>query len=116
MKNLTRIIALLGLLAVVALIGAGCGGGGSGGKAFQSAKPDVKAEWDSAMASAKANDYAKATVTLMELRKRTDLTPEQTQAIDKAATTISDQMYEAANKGDENAKKSIDELRKLRAR
>jgi hypothetical protein len=89
---------------------------GSDGKQFQTATPEIKGSWDRAMAAAKTNDFAVAITTLQRLRLEPGMTPAQTQAIDKSLTTLNDQMYEAANSGDEKAKKAINDLRILRGR
>lgn len=112
------------LLAVVGLAGLGlvaCGKSGSSmaaGKSrlFASAPPEVKEKWDIAAAAAGTNDFALAMLSLQQLQALTNLTAEQRQAVGQTATAISDQMYEAANKGDANAQKAIDDLRKLRLR
>jgi hypothetical protein len=108
-------IVLLGLLL------AGCGGSPQsvatrGAKAFQSAPPETKAAWDAAIAAIKTNGYTSASLALQQLMTQPGLTPQQTRAAQETGTALSDQMYEAANKGDANAKQAIDELRKLRGR
>jgi len=88
----------------------------SGNKAFQNAPPAVKADWDIAAAALGKNDYCTAILTLRKLQEAPNLTPEQTEIVKKTATAASDQMYDGANKGDANAKKSIEDLRKAMGR
>jgi hypothetical protein len=85
--------------------------GAEGSKAFQSAPADVKQKWDQAVAALNSKDYAKAIITLQDLKSVPTITPEQLKAVEQTATAASDQMYEAANKGDAGAQKAINDLR-----
>ncbi len=115
-----KLLVLVGFLALVGWAVTGCGRGvnaaASGEKAFQSAPPETKAAWETAMAAAKSNDFAVALLTLGRLGTEAGLTPEQAQAVKQAAAALTDQMYAAANKGDSNGLRAIQELRKARAR
>ena len=120
MKSMIQLLAVALLSMLVLLPGAGCGRGGgsdpaSRSKLFQS-PPEVKAGWDAVVTAAKAKQYSTAILGIQKLRQQPGLTPEQTQVMDQTATALSDEMYEAANKGDANAKKSLDDLRKATAR
>ena len=68
------------------------------------------------MAAIKTNGYVAATLAIQKVMEQPGLTPKQTQAAQETGVALSDQMYEAANKGDANAKQAIDDLRKLRTR
>ncbi len=85
-------------------------------KVFQTADPQVKECWDTAMDAMKTNGYASATLALQNLLQQTNVTPEQTQAAHETVVAVSDKMYEAANKGDAAAQQAIQELRKATAR
>jgi hypothetical protein len=117
MKTYGKFVAIIGLTALMGVAVTGCSKSAnaiasSGTKAFESAPPETKAAWESAMAAVKSNDAATALLAFGKLRAQPGLTPEQIQAVDKTAAAVSEQMYAAANKGDPNAKKAIEDLRK----
>ncbi len=117
MNTLRAAFVALSMVALSGLLVAGCGkGGGANAKAFDSANPEVKTLWDKAQTAAKAKDYASALLTFRQLSARADLTPDQIKAMEVASTAVSDQMYEAANKGDAEATKAIETMRKARYR
>jgi len=103
------------------LLLAGCGrtpqsAAARAAKTFQSASPEAKAAWGTAMAAIQTNGYVAASVALQQVMALPGLTPQQSQAAQAAGVALSDQMYDAANKGDANAKQAIEELRKSRGR
>ncbi len=109
------------LLSLAVLLMPGCSKsassvGSRNTKAFQSANPETKASWDTALAAMNTNGFVTATVALMKLQQVPSLTPDQLKAVNETVTAVSDQMYAAANKGDANAKNAIEELRKLKMR
>lgn len=109
----------LPLLSASLLLGCGANpqsAASRGAKAFQSAPPETKAAWNTAMAAIKTNGYAPALKALDDVLAQPGLTPEQGAVVKQTSTALSDQMYEAANKGDANAKAALDELRKLKGR
>ncbi len=124
MKNLNirlKWLAGLALAGLVAVAASGCGksaesAASDAGKLFASAPPETKATWEAAQTAVKANDYATALLALRRIRLHPGLTPEQVAAVDKTSLAVSDQMYEAANKGDANAKKAIETMRNATAR
>jgi hypothetical protein len=69
-----------------------------------------------AMAAIQTNGYVAASLALQKVMALPGLTPQQVQAAQEAGVALSDQMYEAANKGDANAKQALEELRKSRNR
>lgn len=83
-------------------------------KAFNAAPPELKAQWDTALNALKSKDYAVAVGTLNQIAVITNLAPEQAVAVREVSTAASDEMYDAANKGDPKAKQAIEDLRKLR--
>ena len=103
------------LLVALAALAAGCSKSPSsiGGKSkvFDSASAAVRESWTQAVACAKTNDYAGATVLMMGLRKE-ELTPEQLATVDASLKTLTEAMYEAAGRGDPAAQKAIEELKK----
>jgi len=85
-------------------------------KAFDSASPQIKTAWENAVAAAKSRDYALAIAGFNSLAADTNLTAEQHQAVRDTGRAVFDEMYAALKKGDENAKKAIEDLRQIRAR
>ncbi len=84
-------------------------------KLFQAADPQVKALWESANLAMQTNGFLPATLALQKLHQA-QLTPEQLRAVEQMGVAVSDQMYDAANKGDPKGTEAIKELRKLNAR
>ena len=82
---------------------------------FQSAPPEVKSDWEKATAAAKTNGYVVAITTVQKLQGAA-LTPEQLQAVNETVSVVSEQMYEAANRGDAAATQAIAQLRNQRRR
>ena len=111
---------ILALLTVLTLIVAGCGqklmSTNAAEKAFASADPALKAEWDKAMSAYKTNDFAQAIMTLKMMRNQPGLNPQQFNAVEDMRTIINTKMTEAANNGDTNALRSVEELQQFRGR
>lgn len=76
---------------------------------FDSAPPEVKQNWDAALAAEKANDYV-ASLSLFNELLQQNLSPEQRDAASKEMTALNQRMYDAANKGDAAAKKAVEDL------
>jgi hypothetical protein len=97
------------LLALVA----GCSKSPLGVKspAFDNAPAALKETWVQAVASAQTNDYAGAAIRMMGLR-REQLTPEQAAAVEAALKSVTEAMYQAADRGDANALKAVEELKR----
>lgn len=109
MLRKTTIQALL-LVAAVGLTGCGKRAPDTT-KAFQSASPEIQDAWQSANAAMKTNGYTMAILQLRQLRMHPALTSEQLEALDHVSASISEKMYEAADKGDAGAKQAVEELR-----
>lgn len=119
MASVTNRLVRLGFPLLLALSLAGCGGSAQSRmshyeKAFNTAPPEVKAQWDTALNALKSKDYAAALGTLNQIAAITNLAPEQAVAVREVSTAASDEMYDAANKGDAKAKQAIEDLRKSR--
>lgn len=104
-------------LATVLFSITGCGKGkGSDpaqlAKLFQSADPQTKADWDKASAAAETNDFVTAILTLKKLQEQPGLTPEQRTAVNDSMTAANDQLSAAVQKGDPNATKALEEIRR----
>ena len=79
--------------------------------AFENAPAATKELWGQAVAAAQTNDYAGAAVRMMSLRKE-QLTPEQAAALESALKTVTEAMYQAADRGDPAALKAVEELKR----
>jgi hypothetical protein len=100
-------------LFFLAMVLAGCGKSVSGVKsnAFDNAQAPVKEVWVQAVACAQTNDYAGAAIRMMGLRNER-LTPEQAAAVESAMKTVTEAMYQAADRGDAAALKAVEELKR----
>jgi len=83
---------------------------------FQSAGPERKAVWDAAVSAMNSNDYLGAITNLDSLLALTDLSAEQHKAVKEAEDNIRGRLFTAAEKGDANAQKAVEELRQARMR
>ena len=102
-----------GLVVVACLILAGCGktGGPAGAHAFDKAPPEIKADWDKALAADAANDYFTAATSYTKvIRQETKLTPKQFDAAVTASRELSQRMTSAAENGDAAAKQALARL------
>src|SRR5690242_19563184 len=100
MKKSVKLGIFLGIVGLIVTL-AGCSKDAKSiatteAKVFQSAPAPTKAAWDTAAAAMKINGYVIALVSLQGLRAQPGLTAEQIQAVEKTATAVSDQIYEAA--------------------
>ncbi len=117
--NLILAFIFVGVAGVVSF---GCGAkdpnavGSRNAKVFASADPQTREQWDTAIAAMKTNGYVIATVNLQCLAQQTNLTPEQLQAVHETVASMTDQMFAAANKGDQAAVQAIQQLRTTRRR
>jgi len=112
MRTFLRAAAIILTVGLVGAAGLACNKSvSSGSSALQSASPEVKKGWDTAMAAMKTNGYAAAILELQKARALPGVTAEQGKVIDASSTKISDQMYAAANKDDPKAKAAIEDLR-----
>jgi hypothetical protein len=82
-------------------------------KAFDSASPEMKAEWSTILAAVETNGYAVAILTGRKLKTAEGLTDEQRKAVDDTTTVMLNRMREAADKGDANA---IDDAQEIAPR
>jgi DNA-binding SARP family transcriptional activator len=72
-------------------------------KAFESADPKIKANWEKAISAAAANDYATAILTCRQLQTESELTPQQRTAVIDTITAENNQLLDGLKKGDQNA-------------
>src|SRR5258707_13756507 len=119
MACIRRCSFLAGIWAVCLLAAfqlAGCGRGSAtraaaSSKAFDKASPEIKAQWDKVAGAVSSNDYATAILTCRKLLGPPGLTGEQIAAVNDAMTAENNRMTAAAEKGDPNALKAIEEIR-----
>ena len=78
--------------------------------AFKSAPPEIKSQWDTAVAAAKANGYLAAYTTLQNLRAQTNLDDAQGKAVEQLIGVVGTRMFKAANDGDPEAVKAMKEI------
>lgn len=77
---------------------------------FDSAPPALAQMWQAALSAGRTNDYVGAQ-TLLYALTRSDLSPEQSDAVGKEITSLKQQLNAAAQKGDPAALKALNELR-----
>ena len=111
--NLNKCLAWAGLLALIGFTLAGCGRSGAGpdAQAFAKAAPEIKADWDAAVAADKANDYFTASVSYARVvQQESKLTPKQFEAALTASRELSARLSAAAEKGDAAAREALAKL------
>lgn len=114
MNNTKRAVMQAGLLLLF-VAGAGCGSNGTVAQAqvFAKAAPEIKANWELAIAADKTNDYYTASSSYAKvLSQETNLTPRQLEALEAASRDLSQRMVAAANNGDASAKQALTRLMK----
>lgn len=84
-------------------------------KAFESAAPDVKQAWESALAADKANDYENAQ-KLLDGLKQMQLSVDQSQALTVELFSFQDRLYKTAEAGDPAAIKALQDIKKSSSR
>lgn len=117
--NLGRILGRLGTALVIGFVCAGCGQAGNkvDATSFDKAPPEIKAEWDSAVAADKANDYFTASMAYAKvMRQEAKLTPKQFDSALAASRDLSQRLTSAAAKGDAEAKAALAKLMAAQSR
>lgn len=108
--------ASLLVLSAVFLI-AGCRQAGVGElsskerQAFDSAPPELKQTWMTALEASRTNDFAGAQTLLYGLLNQ-NLSPEQKQAVTKESTSINNRLYDGVAKGDPVALKALEDMKR----
>lgn len=77
---------------------------------FKSAPPEIKAAWQTAVAAAKTNGYLTAYTRLESLQTNSDLSAEQSKAVTDLLGVVGTRMFNAANQGDPEATKAVQEI------
>ena len=81
------------------------------GKAFASAKGDIKELSGVSVAAVESKDFAKASMALDALSQRPDLSKIQGRTVAGAAMTINALLREAVSKGDQRAAQTLEHRR-----
>jgi hypothetical protein len=107
-------ISVASLLAVC-LAFAGCGKTGGqkiadNAKIFEPASPEVKAAWEK-IQTATTNDCVTAILGCRKLQAQSELTAEQRALVIDTLSAVNARMTNAAQHGDANALKAIEEIR-----
>jgi hypothetical protein len=84
--------------------------------AFDSAPAPVQQMWKDALACAKNGQYPRAVTNLIALRQQSQLSAEQQAAFDRAWDWVGNEAFKAANKGDSQALKAVQQMRETRGR
>ena len=114
-----KCVWFFGAFLLVSLIVVGCGrrvSPSAANKAFETAPPAVKATWEKAVAASQTNNYTMSIALLRSLRTEPSLTPKQRDALAETTSSITERMMDAANQGDADAKKAMEDLNALRGR
>lgn len=115
--SIKHLLWLFSVCGVALLVVSGCSKSaapdpGQPANAFQSATIQNQADWGLALEAAKTNDFVVAMLTLRKLQGQADLTPEQRAAVSGKMTEVNDQLAAAVQKGDPNATKAMEEIRR----
>jgi len=79
--------------------------------AFEKASPEIKANWDRALAADKANDYFTASTSYANvLKEEIKLTPQQLALLESTSRALTQRMMAAAESGDPAAKQALVKL------
>ena len=81
---------------------------------FATAAPAVRQTADTASNAMRKHDYEKAAVALQAIRSGTNVTFEQGLAVHNSAVAMERQLINAADAGDENAKRAYKILKELK--
>lgn len=100
-------------LVIAGLLVAGCvkKSGQANMQALDQAAPEIKADWDVAVAADKTNDYFTASIAYAKvIRQETKLTPKQFDTVLTASHALSQRLMAAAESGDPAAKQALVQL------
>ena len=113
MTRLKTLAVRSGAVLIGCLILAGCGRSASGNSrgGFESAPPELKTAWETAVAADKTNDYVPAVLGYKEiLLQRDQLSPSQVKAVEEASSELFQRLVTASVKGDPAAKQALSRL------
>jgi hypothetical protein len=78
---------------------------------FDTAASELKEAWSTALSADQTNDYATAYLTLRQMQGQPVLNAAQIRAIAAQSTLVHARMNDAAQKGDPNALRAIQDIR-----
>ena len=94
-----------------ACIGCSKNTGQASSRAFDTASPEIKANWYQAVAADQTNDYYTASSMYAKvLSQETNLTTKQLEVLETASRDLSQRMVSAAGNGDDSAKEALTRL------
>jgi len=108
------VASIVGTGVLCLLCGCSKGGGSFSShdqKAFDGTTPELKQTWQAALEASRTNDFEGAKTLLYNL-VRSDLTPDQQQAVKHALTQLDQKFTQALEKGDPAAKQALEALQK----
>jgi hypothetical protein len=113
MRNQYRVF--LGSILLFALVGVGAGCGNRHaqpqGGSFDQASPEIRADWETAVAADQTNGYyAASTGYAKVLSQESQLTPKQLALVEAASRDLSQRMVTAAKNGDDSAQQALKRL------
>src|ERR1043165_8426076 len=117
--NVQKILGWAGLFLAIGFICSGCGhkDGKADATSFDNASPEIKADWSTAVAADKANDYFTASMAYTKvMRQEAKLTPKQFDSALAASRALSERLTTSAAKGDADAKAPLAKLRAAQSR
>jgi hypothetical protein len=85
-------------------------------QAFVSAPAEVKQTATAASEALRAADYEAAMRSLQAMKARQDLTPQQSMAVHESSAALEARLIAAMERGDPNAKRAYEQLRRSRRR
>jgi hypothetical protein len=112
-----RLFYLVFFSAACLVLFSGCGEKKAGqltsaeAKAFEQAAAEAKQQWTSAVEATRTNDYVGAQTLLFGLMNQ-ELSADQKAAVSKQMGIVNDNLYAALEKGDPEAQKAMEELRR----
>jgi predicted small lipoprotein YifL len=99
------------LLTTFMLVSCGKKGGQASPQSFDKVAPEIKADWDTAVAADKANDYFTASTSYAKvIRQQSNLTPKQFDSVLAASQALMQRLTAAADSGDAAAKQALAQL------
>ena len=114
--NIKKCLSLMGLILFAVFLLPGCGkqDGKVDAQAFDKAAPEIKADWDAAVAADKDNEYFTASASYAKVMKQeSKLTPKQFESVLAASQALSQRLTAAADGGDAAAKQALAKLMRM---
>jgi len=115
--SMVKNFSSISFFTVLCIVFLGCGKKVQlNGNAFEQASPAIKADWETAVAADKANDYFTAgTYYSKVMLRESELTPAQVQIAEKTSQAMAQRLSDAVNQGDPAAKEAAVKLMKAQS-